>query len=120
MGGSSSAETDRIGPVIGRGEPTWTILLVSISRWTRPTSALSTAMALLSARAGRRRRRRRSRTSWRRRQAVVASSGRTEEAKAVAGRLLALQPNFAIGSFLAHVLSIMREELIQALGSGLR
>ena len=52
--------------------------------------------------------------------AALAQAGRTEEAKAVAGRLLALQPNFTITSFLAHVLSIMREELIQALSSGLR
>src|SRR5208282_4110787 len=54
MGGSSSAEADRIGE---SEEETvqWTILLASISRWRKPTSASSTAMALLSTRASRRR-----------------------------------------------------------------
>ena len=52
--------------------------------------------------------------------AALAQAGRSEEAKAVAGRLLALQPNFTVTSFFAPFLSIVREELIQAVISGLR
>ena len=52
--------------------------------------------------------------------AALAQAGRTEEAKAVAGRFLALQPNFTVTSFLAPILSTFRKELIEALSSGLR
>src|SRR5271165_6708653 len=52
--------------------------------------------------------------------AALAQAGRTEEARAVAGRLLALQPNFTVTSFLSRALSFMREELVQAVSSGLR
>ena len=46
MGESSSAgRYDR--PGFGRGDPTWTILLASISRWTRRMFAFSIAKALL-------------------------------------------------------------------------
>jgi len=51
---------------------------------------------------------------------VKAQAGRTEEAKAVAGRLLAIQPNFTITSFLAPHLSTFRKELIQVVSCGLR
>jgi hypothetical protein len=58
---------------------TGTILLASTSRWTRPTSASSTAKAWLFMRASRRRRRNRSRTSSRKRRAVVGSYSRQGE-----------------------------------------
>ena len=52
--------------------------------------------------------------------AALAQAGRTEEAKAVVGRFLALQPNFTVTSFLAPILSTFRKELIEAISSGLR
>ncbi len=52
--------------------------------------------------------------------AALAQAGRTEEAKAVVGRFLALQPNLTVTSFLAPILSTFRKELIEALSSGLR
>jgi adenylate cyclase len=52
--------------------------------------------------------------------AALAQAGRTEEAKAVAGRLLALEPNFTVTAFVAPFLSIVRKELMQAISSGLR
>src|SRR5580692_1273763 len=63
-------------PVIGRGDPTWTILLASISRWTRPIFAFSTAKGWSFTRARRRRRQRRSPANRRKRQVVVASYSR--------------------------------------------
>src|SRR5271166_302125 len=41
MGGSSSTEADRIGQDLEEETMTWTILLASISRWTRPMFAFS-------------------------------------------------------------------------------
>ena len=63
-------------PGFGRGDPTWTILLASISRWTRRMFAFSIAKAWWFTRARRRRRQRRSPANWRKRRSVVASYSR--------------------------------------------
>src|SRR5271155_3442966 len=78
MGGSSSTEADRIGQDLEEETMTWTILLASISRWTRPMFAFSTAKAWSFARARRRRRLKRSPANWRKRRVAVASYSRPD------------------------------------------
>src|SRR5271155_4733754 len=78
MGGSSSTEADRIGQDLEEETMTWTILLASISRWTRPMFAFSTAKAWSFARARRRRQCNRSRTNSRGRQVVAGSYSRPD------------------------------------------
>ena len=53
MGGGSSTQTDTMVVIWKRRPMTGTILLASTSRWTRPTSASSTAKASLFMRASR-------------------------------------------------------------------
>src|SRR5208337_3223076 len=65
-------------PVIGRGDPTWTILLASISRWMRRMFAFSIAKAWWFTRVKRRRWQRRSPANWQKRQVVVASYSRPD------------------------------------------
>jgi transposase len=78
MGGSSSAKADTIGQDVEEETVQWTILLASISRWMRPTSAFSIAKERLSTRARRSRRQRRLLTSWPRRRCrrIVFETGR--------------------------------------------
>ena len=52
--------------------------------------------------------------------AALAQAGRAEEAKAVAGRLLALEPRFTVSSFEAPLRPIFQRELLNAVEAGLR
>ncbi len=52
--------------------------------------------------------------------AALAQAGRMDEAKAVASRLLALEPNFTIASFGAALFPIFHRDLIGPIETGLR
>ena len=79
VGGSSSAKADSIGGDLEEETDRWIISLASISRWTRPMFAFSTAKGRSFARARRRRQQRRSPANCRKRRVVIASYSRRGE-----------------------------------------
>jgi TolB-like protein len=52
--------------------------------------------------------------------AALAQAGRTEEAKVVAGRLLALEPSFTARRFTAPLKTIFKKELMEVVEAGLQ